>query len=147
MLKPQYLPDVNLLVSLLAPSHEHHGIALKWFLTNHERGWATCPSIQSATIRVLWHYSPKGARYPFAEIAHNFNELTRADTHTFIPDDIEFSSSQVIDFNRVQGPRQLPDIHLVALAVKHDLQLVTLDKRINFRLVRNAKPEHIIVLR
>ena len=24
MLKPHYLPDVNLLVSLLAPSHEHH---------------------------------------------------------------------------------------------------------------------------
>ena len=46
----------------------------------------------------------------------------------------------------MQGYNQLPDLHLLALAIKHDMRLVTLDRRIDYTLVKNAKPDDIILL-
>ena len=42
--------------------------------------------------------------------------------------------------------RQIPDLHLLALAIKHDMRLVTLDRRIDYKLVKNAKLDDIILL-
>jgi len=36
------LLDVNVLVALLVPEHQHHSAAIEWFTTNGDQGWATC---------------------------------------------------------------------------------------------------------
>jgi predicted nucleic acid-binding protein len=37
------LLDVNVLVALVIPEHEHHNTALNWYTTEAvERGWSTC---------------------------------------------------------------------------------------------------------
>ena len=48
-----YLLDVNVLIAVLDPHHEHHDKVVDWFLANHRDGWATCP----LTKMVLFAFS------------------------------------------------------------------------------------------
>lgn len=47
------LLDVNVLVALIVPEHEHHAVALRWFTTQATKdGWATCSATELGVIRV-----------------------------------------------------------------------------------------------
>jgi uncharacterized protein len=46
------LLDVNVLVALLVPEHEHHAAAMEWFTTAAHQGWATCGVTELGVIRV-----------------------------------------------------------------------------------------------
>jgi uncharacterized protein len=47
------LLDVNVLVALLVPEHEHHIRAVDWFATDAAgKGWATCAVTELGVIRV-----------------------------------------------------------------------------------------------
>ena len=55
--------------------------------------------------------------------------------HQFIPDDVSLLDDTVVRFRHLSGHRQLTDIYLLALAVAHDAQLVTLDTHIPLNAV------------
>ena len=57
-------------------------------------------------------------------------DATSALNHQFIADDISLLDDTLVRFPDVAGPGQLTDVYLLALAVAHDMRLVTLDKRI-----------------
>jgi uncharacterized protein len=58
------LLDVNVLVALLVPEHEHHIRSVEWFATNAIRsGWATCAITELGVIRVCAQL-PGGAWQP-----------------------------------------------------------------------------------
>jgi toxin-antitoxin system PIN domain toxin len=58
------LLDVNVLVALLVPEHEHHARAMDWFTTDGvEQGWATCAVTELGVIRVCAQL-PGGALLP-----------------------------------------------------------------------------------
>ena len=47
------LLDVNVLIALLVPEHEHHATALEWFtIEAGQHGWATCAVTELGVIRV-----------------------------------------------------------------------------------------------
>jgi predicted nucleic acid-binding protein len=47
------LLDVNVLVALFVPEHQHHELALNWFAaTAATGGWATCAVTELGVIRV-----------------------------------------------------------------------------------------------
>jgi predicted nucleic acid-binding protein len=39
--------------------------------------------------------------------------------HEFWPDDVSLLESRVADATRIHGPRQITDVYLLALAVRH----------------------------
>jgi uncharacterized protein len=78
-------------------------------------------------------------------IALLFDEVA-ATNHVFWPDDISLLDSQLIDHSRILGPKQLTDIYLLALAVKHGGRLVTCDRAIQIAAIRGARPEHLVVI-
>ena len=58
------LLDVNVLVALLVPEHEHHVAAQDWFTTEAGTdGWATCVVTELGAIRVCAQL-PGGSRPP-----------------------------------------------------------------------------------
>lgn len=60
------LLDVNVLVALLVPVHEHHARARRWVLDAGARdGWATCAVTELGLIRVCAQLSV-GRRTPEA---------------------------------------------------------------------------------
>ena len=139
------LLDVNMLIALIDADHPHHAIATSWFNANSWLGWATCPITENGCLRVL-----SQPRYPnpFGIIGatERLLSLTSAPGHEFIADNISLLTPGVIDISAVSGHRQLTDIYLLALAVRHDLRFVTLDRGIQLTAVSGASESHLAVI-
>lgn len=118
------LLDVNALVALAWDSHVHHAAIRAWFAANAERGWATCPLTESGFVRV----SSNPVVLPSAigvEDARRVLALLRAvGSHRFVADDVSMTDH---DVPALVGHRQVTDAHLLALARRHEVPLITFD--------------------
>jgi hypothetical protein len=73
-------------------------------------------------------------------------EATADDVHEFWPDDVSLLEARVVDATRIHGPRQITDVYLLALAVRHGGRLVTFDGSIAREAVRGAERQHLLQL-
>jgi len=139
------LLDVNVLIALLDADHASHRSALAWFGEHASAGWASCPITQNGCVRIMSHPG-----YPNApavvEIVQRLRAATAHATHEFWPDDQSILDERVIDASRVHGPRQLTDVYLLALAVRHGGRLVTFDASVVSGVVKGAKAQHLVRL-
>ncbi len=121
------LLDVNVLVALAWPNHVHHEAVLSWFKGQREAGWATCALTEAGFVRVSCN--PSAVRYavtPTDAIAL-LGELTRLGAHSFWSLDHSLLDLPEAVATRLQGYRQITDAVLLATAIRHGGQLVTLD--------------------
>jgi predicted nucleic acid-binding protein len=51
---------------------------------------------------------------------------------------------ECVNWRHVLGSRQLTDIYLLALAIRHGGRLVTFDRAVPLGAVRNAGDEHLV---
>lgn len=116
-----------------------------WWAQNESNGWASCPLTQNGFLRILSQPSYR-VSVPLSEAFRRLSEVTERDHHKFWPDDVSLLDHKRIIRERVLGPKQLTDIYLLALAVKHDGRLVTFDRAIPLNAVREAKPHHVVVI-
>jgi uncharacterized protein len=54
--------------------------------------------------------------------------------------------TRLVDLQRVHSARQLTDVYLLALAVRHGGSLLTFDQSISADAVRGATREHLVLL-
>lgn len=125
-----YLLDTNLLISLLWPSHEQHGLALKWFTRHRGRGWATCPVTQAGFVRIVSNPAFSRDAVQPREAIHVLSANTAAKDHTFWPDELPFADAVAFTGVRLMGHQQVTDAYLLGLAVRRGGILATLDQRI-----------------
>jgi uncharacterized protein len=118
------LLDVNTLVALAWDSHIHHVRAREWFATNASAGWATCPMTESGFVRVSTN--PKALPCPIGmpDALRVLLALRRASGHQFLSDDVSLSDD---DVPTILGHRQVTDAHLLTLARRRGIHLVTFD--------------------
>ncbi len=123
------LLDLNVLVALFWPDHEHHESALRWMERRAPGRWATCPLTQLGFIRIV--SSPAFSREALspgnaaALLARNVEKNRR---HEFWPDSLE-APAVIRSFEaRLQGYRQVTDAYLIALAAERRGVLATLDR-------------------
>ena len=139
------LLDVNVLIALLDADHASHDHAREWFGRNARTGWASCPLTQNGCIRVMSH-----PRYPspvsVRDGIERLREATAGGHHAFWHDDVTLLDERVADASRIHGPRQLTDLYLLALAVRHGGRLVTFDRGIAASAVRGASEKHLLAL-
>lgn len=137
------LLDVNVLIALLDVDHTSHVAALEWFTEHGKSGWASCALTQNGCVRIM-----SGAAYtnalPINEVVQRFRAATGHSAHEFWPDDVSLLDESLVDSTRIHGPRQLTDVYLLALAVKHGGRLVTFDGGIPLSAVKGAKPKHLV---
>lgn len=137
--------DVNVLLALFDSNHIHHARASSWWRICRDDGWASCPLTQNGFIRVI-----SGPQYSRPCSSAEAIALIRAQTeqpgHAFWPDDISLLDPMLFDRDRILGSKQITDIYLLALAVKHGGRLATLDRRVPMGAVRDAEPRHLVVL-
>lgn len=139
------LLDVNVLIALLQPDHAHHAAAQQWWTENRQEGWATCPLTQNGFLRIV--SQPKYPRpITVAEALELLAEDVADTNHQFWPDDISLLDTVLFRRDRMLGPKQLTDIYLLALAVKHGGRLATFDRAIPVSAVQGAEPRHIAVI-
>lgn len=121
------LLDVNALVALAWDSHVHHAAMRAWFTANGSAGWATCPITESGFVRV----SSNPIVLPSAISVHAAREVLSAlrahPGHHFLTDDVSMSDG---DVPAIAGYRQVTDVHLLTLARRGGVRLVTFDASI-----------------
>lgn len=66
--------------------------------------------------------------------------------HRFWPDDLSILDATVGDRTRIHGPRQVTDVYLLALAVRHRGRFVSFDAGIPLAAVHGAERKHLVGL-
>lgn len=142
------LPDVNVLVALLDGMHVHHRTAKIWFDAAANTGWATCPLTISGVIRVISR-PQVSSNFTVSDVRDLLAALIQANrsSHHFWTDRVDLLDERLFDLTKIQGYRQVSDLHLLALAHRNRGVLVTLDAGLNstVRALRSAT-EHSIHL-
>jgi len=138
--------DTNILIALAWPNHVHHGEVMEWFLQKAVSGFCTCPITQTGFVRISSNPAFTANAVTPAEALTLLRKISELPGHEFWPDDISLLDATVIDPDRVHGPRQLTDVYLVALAVRHAGHLVTFDRSISVQSAKGAKAAHLVFL-
>lgn len=139
------LLDVSVLIALLDFNHRDHIKAMNWFQSNLNRGWATCPITENGCIRIL--SQPKyGNPLSISDAVQRLRALISSPYYEFVPDNISLHDNLVVNDQLLQGPKQLTDTYLVALAVKHNMRFATLDTGIRLNAVIGASQSNLVVI-
>jgi uncharacterized protein len=139
------LLNVNVLIALLDSDHASHDTAIHWFAKHAREGWASCPITQNGCIRIMSNQGYPNP-LPVQAVIGRLAEACDEDIHEFWPNEVSLLDSDVVDSTRIQGPRQLTDIYLLALAVQHEGRLVTFDNGIPLTAVRKATTQDMLIL-
>jgi toxin-antitoxin system PIN domain toxin len=139
------LLDVNVLIALLDADHTLHTRAITWFAEHAPAGWASCPITQNGCVRIMSHPGYPNP-LPVRAVIDRLAEACAGSVHAFWPDDVSLLDKRVADPARIHGPRQLTDIYLLALAVKHGGRFVTFDAKLSREAVQRAESKHLLVL-
>jgi uncharacterized protein len=118
------LLDVNALVALAWDSHVHHARMRAWFLANSSAGWATCPITESGFVRVSSNPKVLPSAIGVDAAREVLSALRAQHGHRFLTDDVSVSDD---DVPTVAGYRQVTDAHLLTLARRRGVRLVTFD--------------------
>lgn len=138
-----YLLDVNVLIALLDPIHEHHQKVTDWYLKHQRRGWATCPLTENGFIRIFGHRNyPEGPGSTL--IARGLlRRLCLQPGHLFWKDTISLCDAE--SYGCLPASKQLTDYYLLALAIVSQGSLATLDRRIDPSLLRNGETAYCVI--
>ena len=139
------LLDVNVLLALCDAGHMAHDRCQVWWRDNETLGSATCPITQHGFLRIISQSSYVGS-VPLAQALQALSLWTASVSHEFWPDDLTILDPTLFDHTRLLGHKQITDVYLLALAVKHGGRFVTLDRRVTLSAVRGAGAEHLVVV-
>ncbi|PYQ21007.1 MAG: VapC toxin family PIN domain ribonuclease [Acidobacteria bacterium] len=121
------LLDVNVLIALLWPAHEHHEAAHRWFAARGRAGWATCPLTEMAFVRIVSNPAfSTDSLAPVEALSLLARNLSHA-AHEFWPDDLGLVDALGSSAPRLQGHRQLTDAYLLGLASRRRGALASFD--------------------
>jgi uncharacterized protein len=137
------LLDVNVLVALFSEGHVHHQVAHDWFADAKGDGWATCPLTENGLVRVMRQRRPT---WPVAEFVRLLGRFCSDRDHQFWPDIVSLADSTVFEPAMIEGPQQITDVYLLAVAVKKGAALATLDQSIPLGAVRGATQANLRVI-
>lgn len=139
------LLDINVLIALFDPDHVSHEPAMAWFARHAKEGWASCPLTQNGCVRIMSSPSYPSPQ-PVQALVRRLAEACADRIHEFWPDEPSLLDSTAFDATRIHGPRQITDVYLLGLAVRHDSRFVTFDGRIPLEAVRQAAERNLVVL-
>jgi uncharacterized protein len=121
------LLDVNALVALAWDSHVHHARMRAWFVANSSAGWATCPITESGFVRVSSNPKVLPSAIGVDAARGVLAALRERPGHSFLTDDVSVNDG---DMPAIAGYRQVTDAHLLTLARRRGVRLVTFDASI-----------------
>jgi toxin-antitoxin system PIN domain toxin len=118
------LLDVNVLVALLVPEHEHHHAAIQWFTAESNQGWATCAVTELGVIRVCAQL-PGGPWWPETTADRLLLLTASSRAYEFWPDAI--SPVAMAEVRAARTVKQITDRYLLGLARRHGGRVITFD--------------------
>jgi hypothetical protein len=120
------LLDVNVLLALAWPNHQHHWLAHDWFSREGRRGWATCALTQLGFVRLSSNPAYTVAAVTPAAAAALLAKLTAHPRHRYWETLPVLTGAMLA---HVLGHQQIQDAYMVHLAEQRQSRLVTFDRR------------------
>src|SRR5208283_2150099 len=103
----------------------------RWFAGNQNKGWATCPLTERGFVRIVSNVAYMKPAPSVRSALDLLQKTTEANVnHEFWADDLPLSALSASIRQRLQGPQQITDAYLLALATHHKGKLLTFDRRI-----------------
>ena len=139
--------DINVVIALFDADHVFHQRAHAWWGLNRKHGWASCPLTENGVVRIMSNpaYSAQ-ARFSPADLIGRIRTFVANTNHEFWPDDVSIRDATVVVAGRIHGGRQLTDVYLLALAVRHKGRLATFDTSIPLTSVPSATEKHLVAV-
>jgi|SRR5208337_1633631 len=125
-----YLLDVNILIALAWPEHRQYPLVRAWFRKNSGKGWATCPLVQAGFVRIVSNPAFSPHSVSVEEAVEGLRVSLNDDSHQFWSDSISLPEVVQLLKKPIRGHQQITDAYLVALAVRNQGRLATLDRSI-----------------
>lgn len=125
-MKPALL-DINVLLALAWPNHQHHGLAHEWFRQQSRHGWATCAVTQLGFIRLSSNPAYTSSAVTPQEAVQLLRQFLLHKRHQFWPSP---PASVTTIYFRTLGHQQVNDAYLVEVARRRRGRFVTLDTRV-----------------
>jgi uncharacterized protein len=122
------LPDINVLLALAWPNHQHHALAHQWFRKHAQGGWATCAFTEVGFIRLSSNPAFTPAAVSPAEAADLLERFVAHKAHVF------WNSPRARPrsiFERSLGHQQVNDAYLVEVARANKGRVATLDTKLD----------------
>ena len=140
------LLDANVLIALIDPEHQHHDAAHGWLAESAAFGFAVCPLVENACLRIMCQPSyPKNL--PFDMVRARLRSLRAHDACHFWADAVSLTEPTCLVAGVLLAPAAVTDTYLLALAVENEGRLVTFDRRIAWQNVVGANTESFWLLR
>jgi toxin-antitoxin system PIN domain toxin len=123
------LPDVNILLALVAAGHTHHANALEWFEAQENDSVAICRVTQMGLLRLLTNPKVLSGHCSIQRAFEISNELL-ADRRVFFeyePPELETAWAALMQHPAAKAS-SWTDAYLAAFAQKHDYSMATFDR-------------------
>jgi toxin-antitoxin system PIN domain toxin len=133
-MKPALL-DVNVLLALAWPNHQHHAAAHRWLHGEARYGWATCALTQLAFIRLSSNPAYTAEAVSPGAAAALLQQYCEHPRHQF------WESPPAAEprlYQRTLGHQQVTDAWMVELARQRGGRLVTFDATLQVHDVAGA---------
>lgn len=142
LMSARYLLDVNVLLALSLPTHQHHRAATTWLVPGLQ--WATTPLTETGYLRLMTNPKVTGFDVTVDQALQALGEMRRATGHQFVPDGSSLAEP-TIDVSVLVGPKQVTGFHLLNLAASIQMIFATFDASLHRTLVATDRP-HVLVL-
>jgi uncharacterized protein len=124
---PVALLDVNVLIALAWPNHEHHSAANHWLEDRVGQGWATCPMTECGFVRLSSNPGVIATAVKPARAIALLEQMQALPGHVFWPDDLALTSLEPRIRRSLRGHREITDAYLLILCRQRGAQLATFD--------------------
>jgi uncharacterized protein len=138
-----FLLDVNVVLALVDPAHQHHRLASEWFRSEAISAFATCPIVENGVLRVASSTAYPNRPGDVDTVRDVLARLYEQPGHFFWPDSI--SLVETLPQTTGLTSRQVTDCYLVALAQANNGRLATFHRSIP-TAAAGVKPESVLVL-
>lgn len=138
-------PDVNVLIALFDASHQHHPIAKDLFMSGMRDGWASSPLTENGFIRIVSNPSYINSM-SVTDATAILSTAIRNTTHRRLIEDISLLDTTRFSTNILVSHKQVTDLFLIGLAVRHEACLVTFDRNIPIHAAIGAEARHLKVI-
>jgi uncharacterized protein len=122
------LLDVNTLMALQWPAHQHHEAAHRWYAKQPARRWASCPLTQLAFVRLVSNPAVTRDALSPPQASELLAQAVAHPAHEFWPDDLPIPVALGSLETVLQGYQQMTDAYLLAMAHRRGGALATFDR-------------------
>ena len=130
--KVRYLLDLNALIALADPDHEHHKAMQEWFIASGKADWGVCPLTEAGFVRVTTNPGYLPASRTIAQATAILANFATHPGYRYWAISDKWAVLTAPFSARILGHQQVTDAYLLGLAVKEKGVLVTFDRGIRY---------------